>query len=101
MLSWLPCECSIGDVCTILAQTCAITLNFQAGVRFFKKTRPKPAYGWQGLDWIIEPGYSFVVFSTNRGVQLTSLVQKRDVTHGGVQLTTLVQKRDRYSRGSN
>ena len=36
-LSWVPCECSSGDVCTILAQTCAITLNFQAGMRFFKK----------------------------------------------------------------
>ena len=29
-------------------------------------TRPKPAYGQQGLDWIVGPGYSFVVFSTNR-----------------------------------
>ena len=28
-------------------------------------TRPKPAYGRQGLDWIVRPGYSFVVFSTN------------------------------------
>ena len=27
--------------------------------------------------------------------------KKRDVTHGGVQLTSLVQKRDRHSRGSN
>ena len=27
-------------------------------------TRPKPAYGRQGLDWIVGPGYSFVVFST-------------------------------------
>ena len=29
-------------------------------------TGPKPAYGRQGLDWIIGPGYSFVVFSTNK-----------------------------------
>ena len=29
-------------------------------------TRPKPAYGRQGLDWIVWPGYSFVVFSTNK-----------------------------------
>ena len=28
------------------------------------QTRPKPAYGRQGLDWIVGPGYSFVVFST-------------------------------------
>ena len=25
----------------------------------FIQTRPKPAYGRQGLDWIIGPGYSF------------------------------------------
>ena len=29
-------------------------------------TRPKPAYGRQGLDWIVGPGYSYVVFSTNK-----------------------------------
>ena len=33
-------------------------------LRYFKITRPKPAYGRQGLDWIVGPGYSFVVFST-------------------------------------
>ena len=27
------------------------------------QTRPKPAYGRQGLDWIVGPGYSFVVLS--------------------------------------
>ena len=32
----------------------------------FFNTRPKPAYGRQGLDWIVGPGYSFVVFSTNK-----------------------------------
>ena len=36
--------------------------------RTFENTRPKPAYGRQGLDWIVGPGYSFVVFSTNRGI---------------------------------
>ena len=37
---------------------------------FFMINRPKPAYGRQGLDWIVGPGYSFVdvVFSTNRGI---------------------------------
>ena len=30
----------------------------------FCDTRPKPAYGRQGLDWIVGPGYSFAVFST-------------------------------------
>ena len=29
-------------------------------------TRPKPAYGRQGLDWIVGPGCSFVVFSTKK-----------------------------------
>ena len=32
-------------------------------------TRPKPAYGRQGLDWIVGPGYSFVVFSTNETME--------------------------------
>ena len=32
-------------------------------------TRPKPAYGRQGLDWIVWPGYSFVVFSTNKTME--------------------------------
>ena len=32
-------------------------------------TRPKPAYGRQGLDWIFGPGYSFVVFSTNKTME--------------------------------
>ena len=35
-------------------------------MRVFLYTRPKPAYGRQGLDWIVGPGYSFVVFSTNK-----------------------------------
>ena len=25
-------------------------------------TRPKPAYGRQGLDWIVGPGYSFLLY---------------------------------------
>ena len=40
----------------------------KSNVKRFIRTRPKPAYGRQGLDWIIGPGYSFVVFSTNRGI---------------------------------
>ena len=35
----------------------------------FKNTRPKPAYGRQGLDWMVGPGYSFVVFSTNKTME--------------------------------
>ena len=55
-------------------------------------TRPKPAYGRQGLDWFVGPGYSFVVFSTNREIQLTSLIQKSNVTNRGVQLTSFDPK---------
>ena len=32
-------------------------------------TRPKPAYSQQGLDWIVGPGHSFVVFSTNKTME--------------------------------
>ena len=32
-------------------------------------TRTKPAYGRQGQDWIVGPGYSFVVFSTNKTME--------------------------------
>ena len=35
----------------------------------FGQTRPKPAYSRQGLDWIVGPGYSFVVFSTNKTME--------------------------------
>ena len=34
-----------------------------------KITRPKPGYGRQGLDWIVGPGYSFVVISTNKTME--------------------------------
>ena len=54
---------------------CSITLRpcqqfwrkTKAKIPIFYSTRLKPAYGQQGLDWIVGPGYSFVVFSTNRG----------------------------------
>ena len=32
--------------------------------------------GFSKPNWIVRPGYSFVVFSTNRGVQLTSFGPK-------------------------
>ena len=35
----------------------------------FDMTRPKPAYDRQGLDWIVGPGYSCVVFSTNKTME--------------------------------
>ena len=42
----------------------------------FCTTRPKPAYGRQGLDWIVRPGYSFGVFSTSP----TDLIWCKNVT---------------------
>ena len=38
-------------------------------ITIINNTRPKPAYGRQGLDWIVGPGYSFVVFSTNKTME--------------------------------
>ena len=46
--------------------------RLQVEKRFDSKiciTRPKPAYGRQGLDWMVGPGYSFVVFSTNQTME--------------------------------
>ena len=42
----------------------------------FAETRPKPAYGRQGLDWIVGPGYSFVVFSTNKTMETNQKTRK-------------------------
>ena len=39
-------------------------------------TRPKPAYGRQGLDWIVGPGYSFVVFSTIKTIETNQKPRK-------------------------
>ena len=41
-------------------------INISYLSRLFVKTRPKPAYGRQGLDWIVGPRYSFLVFSTKK-----------------------------------
>ena len=64
-------------------------------------TRPKPAYGRQGLDWIVGPGYSFVVFSTNREIQLTSLIQKTTRHRQGVQLTSFDPKNVSLPKGGS
>ena len=45
-----------------------LLLQAVAIINIIITTRPKPAYGQQGLDWIVGPGYSFVVFSTNSGI---------------------------------
>ena len=45
-------------------------------------TRPKPAYGRQGLDWIVGPGYSFAVFSTV-GQSEVVVVQEVEITPVG------------------
>jgi hypothetical protein len=49
--------------CLSLVVVCRWLL-FVIGRCFLLDTRPKPAYGRQGLDWIVGPGYSFAVFST-------------------------------------
>ena len=72
----------------------------------FKRTRPKPAYGRQGIDWIVGPGYSFGVFSMSqcltlrlrRSAQL--MIQKRYLTNRGIQLTSFGSKTLRHSRGA-
>ena len=46
--------------------TVNIIIIIITNVNIIINTRPKPAYGRQGLDWIVGPGYSFVVFSTNK-----------------------------------
>ena len=43
--------------------SCCKALSFITIIIIIIITRPKPAYGRQGLDWIVGPGYSFVVFS--------------------------------------
>ena len=77
------------------------TKTASAENKYLSLTRPKPAYGRQGLDWIVRPGYSFVVFSYNRGVQLTSMIKKRDITHGGPQPTSMIKKCDVTHGGPN
>ena len=45
------------------------SIFFSSLYSHFFNTRPKPAYGRQGLDWIVRPRYSFVVFSTNKTME--------------------------------
>ena len=59
------CGCSLRDSEWIIWNQEVHSLLWQ----LFVLTRPKPAYGRQGLDWIVGPGYSFVVFSTNKTVE--------------------------------
>ena len=47
----------------------------------FAVTRPKPAYDRQGLDWIVGPGYSFVVFSTNKTMETYQKPWKPTINH--------------------
>ena len=50
-------------------------------IETFSITRPKPAYGRQGLDWIVGPGYSFVVFSTNKTIETNQKLWKTMENH--------------------
>ena len=58
---WGVKEASLNVIIDIITVTIRILI--------IKITRPKPAYGRQGLDWIVGPGYSFVVFSTNKTME--------------------------------
>ena len=71
-------------------QTNSLRCDNNCEHKSFDNTRPKPAYGRQGLDWIVGPGYSLIKKRdvTHGGPQLTSLIKNRDVTHGGPQLTS-------------
>ena len=85
----------------------------------FKSTRPKPAYARQGLDRIVGPGYSFVVFSISRfappalssiddpktlasptgGSKWPPMVQNRGITNRGIQLASFGAKTWRHQKG--
>ena len=58
-------------------------------IHLFIYTRPKPAYGWQGLDWIVGSGYSFVVFSTNKTMETNQKSWKLTKNHGN-QTKTMI-----------
>ena len=60
-------------------------------------TRPKPAFGRQGLGWNPWVGFSHV---TNGGLQLTCLIQKSHITNRRPKLTCLdLKKTTRYLGG--
>ena len=55
------------EVITIIITTIIITITtIIVIITTIIITRPKLAYGLRGLPWIVGPGYSFVVFSTNK-----------------------------------
>ena len=66
----------------------------------FWYTRPKPAYGRQGLDWFVGPGYNFVVFSTGRS-NWPLWSKKLHVTDRGVQLTSFDPKNVTLPKGGS
>ena len=60
---------SMKELCLLLGRSLLLLCDMMGVLiitSIFCVTRPKPAYGRQGLDWISGPGYSFVVFSTNK-----------------------------------
>ena len=56
--------CASGELEMIIIITIAVIITIIIII-----TRPKPAYVRQGLDWIVGPGYNFVVFSTNKTME--------------------------------
>ena len=88
----------------ILAERSSLGLAGLVFINFwqcFIQTRPKPAYGRQGLDWIFGPKkWCKNVTVTNRGVQLTSFDPKNvTLPIGGSNCPLLVQKTWRYQQG--
>ena len=52
--------------CTVVIRIISVAFLTIINIIVIINTRPKPAYGRQGLEWIVGPRYSFVVFSTNK-----------------------------------
>ena len=88
-------EFAIYEISQLLPAICALILK-----QTFVKTRPKPAYGRQGLDWDRWARIQFTIYVTNAGSQLTSMIKKRYVTNAGSQLTSMIKKRYVTNTGS-
>ena len=76
--------------------------NLSAVAKLWPKlysTRPKPAYGRQGLDWMVGQGYSFVVFSTNKTMETNQKSKNVTLLTWGPNWPPLFQKRYITNRG--
>ena len=111
----LTCFQSTSSTCTCVCKRCFQQETFRQGqqsylslgmmdslwhFQAFVLTRQKPAYGRQGLDWIVRPGYSSN-HDTTMETNWPPLIQKRDVSHMGPNQPPLIQKRDVTHTGPN